>query len=232
MENLLSQLETTLQTSLLLSLGIAYLGGLLASLTPCIYPMIPITAGVISHSNLGGSKLRGFLLSLSYVAGMALTYALLGIFAAATGHFFGSVSTNPWTLIVVANLILLFALSMLDVFELPTVASSFTTKWQGVPGVFIAGISSALVAGPCTAPVLGVLLTYVASTQNLGTGGILLFSFSLGMGTLLLVIGTFSSFLAAIPRSGLWMVRIKKIMGLCMLILAEYFFIKAGTYLI
>ncbi len=232
MEHLFNQLDTTLQTSFLLSLGITYLGGLLASLTPCIYPMIPITAGVISHSNLGGSKVRGFVLSVSYVLGMALTYALLGVFAAATGHFFGSVNSNPWTLILVANLILLFALSMFDVFELPTFASSYAAKLQGIPGVFIAGISSALVAGPCTAPVLGVLLTYVASTQNIGTGGVMLFSFSLGMGTLLLAIGTFSSFLAAIPKSGAWMVRVKKIMGLCMLVLAQYFFIKAGTLFI
>ncbi len=232
MEHLLGQLETTLQTSLLLSLGIAYLGGLLASLTPCIYPMIPITAGVISHSNLGGSRTRGCLLSLGYVLGMAVTYAALGVFAAATGHLFGSVHANPWTLLLVGSLILAFALSMLDVFSVPTFSTSLSSRLRGIPGVFIAGISSALVAGPCTAPVLGVLLTYVASTRNLLTGGLLLFAFSVGMGTLLLAVGTFSSFLAAIPKSGVWMIRIKKSMGVLMLILAEYFFVKAGTFLI
>ncbi|WP_028583610.1 cytochrome c biogenesis protein CcdA [Desulfogranum mediterraneum] len=228
MESLLSQLETTLQTSLLLSLVIAYLGGLLASLTPCIYPMIPITAGVVGHSNVGGSRLRGFMLSLAYVFGMALTYAGLGVFAAATGRFFGTVNSHPLTFLIVGNIILLFGLAMLEVFSLPYLSHRFTLKSGGLIGVFAAGIVSALIAGPCTAPVLGVLLAYVATTQNILLGALLLFLFSLGMGTLLLAVGTFSSFLTAIPRSGNWMVRIKKAMGLVMIALAEYFFIKAG----
>lgn len=232
MESFISQLEISLQTSILLSMAIAYVGGLLASLTPCIYPMIPITAGVVGHSNIGGSKLRGFLLSLAYVFGMALTYAGLGIFAAATGRFFGTVNSHPVTFLVVGNIILLFGLGMLGVFSIPYLSHNITTKTKGVAGVFFAGILSALVAGPCTAPVLGVLLTYVASTQNIVTGGMLLFIFSLGMGTLLIAVGTFSSILTAIPKSGNWMNTIKIGMGIIMIILAEYFFIKAGTLLI
>ncbi len=116
MGHFLSQMEGYLQTSLLLSFVAAYLGGLLASLTPCVYPMIPITAGVITNSNLGGSKLRAFLLSLTYVTGMAVTYAGLGIFAAATGSFFGSINTSPWTFLIIGNIILLLGLGMLDVF--------------------------------------------------------------------------------------------------------------------
>jgi len=232
MESFISQLETSLQTSILLSMAIAYVGGLLASLTPCIYPMIPITAGVVGHSNIGGSKLRGFLLSLAYVFGMALTYAGLGIFAAATGRFFGTVNSHPVTFLVVGNLILLFGLGMLEVFSIPYLSHSKTTKTKGVAGVFVAGMLSALVAGPCTVPVLGVLLAYVASTQNILTGGSLLFIFSLGMGTLLIAVGTFSSILTAIPKSGNWMNTVKIGMGIIMIILAEYFFVKAGTLLI
>lgn len=96
-------------------------------------------------------------------------------------------------------------------------------------GIFLAGISSALVAGPCTTPVLGTLLAYTASSQNILLGGLLLFAFSLGMGALLLGVGTFSSFVTALPRSGPWLVTIKKILGLLMLGLAQYFFVKAGT---
>lgn len=228
MESFLAQLETAIGTSLSLSLVIAYLGGLLASLTPCIYPMIPITAGVIGHSNIGGSKSRGFLLSLIYVAGMAITYAGLGIFAAATGRFFGTVNTHPITFLVVGNLMLFFSLAMLEVFTLPYLAPDLTNKKKGVPGVFLAGILSALIAGPCTAPVLGVLLTYVATTRDIILGGLLLFVFSFGMGTILLGIGTFSGFMTAIPKSGTWMNKIKIAMGIVMLALAEYFFIKAG----
>ena len=229
MDLFLSQFDTYLQTSLFSSLVVAYFGGVLASLTPCVYPMIPITAGVIGHANVGGSKMRGFFLSLTYVLGMALTYASLGIFAASTGRFFCTVSTSPWTLLLVGNMILLFALSMLDVFHLPMITGRFAHKQMGITGIFVAGIVAALVAGPCTTPVLGTLLAYTASSKSLMMGGLLLFVFSLGMGALLLGVGTFSSFLAALPRSGAWMVNIKKTMGVLMLLLAEYFFIKAGA---
>jgi len=228
MEHFLSQMESYLQSSLLLSFVAAYIGGLLASLTPCVYPMIPITAGVIGNSNLGGSKLRGFLLSLTYVTGMAVTYAGLGIFAAATGSFFGSINTNPWTFLVIGNIILLLGLGMLDVVKLPTVAPQFSGKIKGIPGAFLIGIFSGFVAGPCTAPVLGVLLAYVASTRDMVMGGLLLFVFAFGMGAILLAVGTFSGLMASIPRSGGWMVTIKKTMGFLMVILAEYFLVKAG----
>lgn len=227
MDLFFTQFDSYLQTSLVASLAIAFLGGLLASLTPCVYPMIPITAGVIGHANVGGSKRRGFSLSLLYVTGMALTYAALGVFAAATGRFFGTVNSSPWTFLLVGNVILIFALIMLDVISLPTLAGG-KGRPIGWAGIFLAGISSALVAGPCTTPILGSLLAYTATTQSLIAGGLLLFTFSLGMGVLLLGVGTFSSMLAALPRSGRWMVGIKKTMGVLMLGVAQYFFIKAG----
>ena len=229
MDGMLFSAEATLPTSLLASLAAAFAGGLLASLTPCVYPMIPITAGVIAHANLGGSKLRGLWLSLIYVAGMALTYSTLGIFAAGTGRFFGMLNSNPWVYLLVGNLILLFALGMLDLFALPTFAGRVNSGQGGLGGIFLAGVGSALVAGPCTTPVLGTVLAYTAASKDLLLGGLLLFAFSLGLGTLLIGVGAFSSFLAAMPRSGPWMVRIKKIMGLLMLLLAQYFFVKAGT---
>jgi len=232
MEHFLSQMEGYLQTSLLLSFVAAYLGGLLASLTPCVYPMIPITAGVIGNSNLGGSKLRGFLLSLCYVTGMAITYAGLGIFAAATGRFFGTINTSPWTFMVIGNLILLLGLGMLDVFHFPSIVPKFSAKIKGAPGAFLVGILSGFVAGPCTAPVLGILLAYVASTRDVILGGLLLFVFAFGMGAILLAVGTFSGLMTSIPRSGIWMVKIKKTMGLLMVALAEYFLIKAGMMFI
>lgn len=232
MDHFLSNIESYLQTSLFFSFIAAYLGGVLASLTPCIYPMIPITAGVISHCNLGGSKLRSFLLSFFYITGMAVTYAGLGIFAATTGRFFGTINTNPWVFIAVGNIIVLLGLSMLEVFHIPSFAPQFQQKAMGIPSVFLIGMTSGLVAGPCTAPVLGVLLAYVASTQNMFLGGSLLFVFAFGMGAILLVVGTFSGVLATIPRSGQWMVKIKKILGGAMLVLAQYFFVRAGMMFI
>ncbi len=229
MDGLIFQLDILLQTSLVASLAAAFLGGLLASLTPCVYPMIPITAGVIGHANIGGSRLRGFWLSLMFVVGMSLTYAALGVFAAGTGRFFGAINSSPWIFLLVGNLVLLFALGMLDVFALPTLANNqFGQGVRGLGGVFLAGMGAALVAGPCTTPVLGTLLAYTAATGNMVQGGLLLFVFSLGMGAILLGIGAFSSFLAALPRSGGWMEKIKKGLGVFMLGLAQYFFIKAG----
>lgn len=230
MEISTGQIASQLPNSPLLSLAAAYGGGLLASLTPCVYPMIPITSGVIAHANVGGGKMRGALLSFVYVLGMALTYAALGVFAAATGSFFGQIGSSPWTFLVVGNLILLFALWMLDVFQLPSFFNTRTGALQGgFSGVFLAGISAAFIAGPCTTPILGALLAYTASSQNMLMGASLLFAFALGMGTLLMAVGFFSSFLAALPRSGAWMVGIKKAMGVLMLVMAEYFLVKAGT---
>ncbi len=206
----------------------AFLGGLLASLTPCVYPMIPITASYVGGSNLGGSKMRGFLLSVVYVTGIALTYAALGVFAAISGRFFGEINSNPYIFIVVGNIILVLGLSMLDLFSLPVFTPKASTGPRSAFGVLLVGIVSGFIAGPCTAPVLGVLLAFVASTSNIVFGGSLLFVFAFGMGALLIGVGTFSGFLATMPKSGMWMVKVKKGMGIMMIILAEYMFVKGG----
>lgn len=232
MEHFLNQIEIYLQSSILLSLAASYLGGVLVSMTPCLYPMIPITVGVIGSSNLNGSRLRGFLLSVCYVVGMAVTYTGLGLFAAASGRFFGTISTHPATLIIIGNILLLFALSMLDVFQLPYIGPKKTTRLKGFPGVFLIGLSSGMIIGPCTAPVLGSLLAYVGSTGNLVLGGTMLFTFALGMGSILLLVGTFAGILTSIPRSGKWMETIKKIIALLMIALAQYLFVQAGKMLL
>ena len=206
----------------------AFGGGVLASLTPCVYPMIPITAGYIGSSNIGGSKIRAFLLSLVYVAGVAVTYSAMGVFAALSGRFFGEINSSPWSFLLVGNIILLLALSMLDVFSLPVFTPKSRSNRGGLLATFGIGLSSGLIAGPCTAPVLGVLLAYVASTGNALLGGALLFVFAFGMGLLLIGVGTFSGLMAALPKSGNWMVHVKKGLGWLMLILAEYFLIQAG----
>lgn len=228
MDQLINGLQTYLQSSLTMAFVAALVGGLLASLTPCVYPMIPITVGYIGSSNLGGSRSRAFLLAVVYVSGIAVTYAAMGVFAALSGRLFGEFNSSPWSFLLVGNIILLLGLSMLDVFTLPV----FNPKGGGKKGNLLAtfglGLSSGLVAGPCTAPVLGVLLAYVASTGNAFLGGSLLFVFALGMGILLIVVGTFSGLMAAMPRSGNWMVHIKKGLGWLMIILAEYFLIQAG----
>lgn len=231
MEQLIGNIEIYLKASLAMSFVAAFLGGVLASFTPCVYPMIPITASSVGARNIGGTRLGGFLLSVVYVTGVAITYALMGILAATTGQLFGAINSNPWAFIFVANVIIVLGLAMLDVFTLPVIAPDFAPKAGGAAGILLVGMASGLVAGPCTAPILGVLLAYVAATGNILLGGGLLFVFAFGMGVLLIVVGTFSGVMAAMPRSGEWMNRLKKLVGLAMILMGEYFLVKAGQLL-
>lgn len=224
-------IESYLGGSPLAAIGAAFAGGILASLSPCIYPMIPIVSAYVGSRTAGEkTRARSFLLSLGYVVGMAAVYSLLGMVAALTGSFFGKISTSPWALVIVANILLLFALTILEVIPFPTWFSGrpMEPAAGGVVGALLIGASSGLVASPCTSPVLFGLLTFVATTHSAVYGGLLLFAFSMGMGILLILIGTFSGLAAALPKSGPWMVGVKKALGLLMIGLAEYYLIKAG----
>ncbi|MCP4255219.1 MAG: hypothetical protein GY775_17790, partial [Candidatus Scalindua sp.] len=169
MESFLQGLEGYLGSSPLLAFLAVFLGGVLTSFTPCIYPMIPITIAYIGGRS-GDSKLKGLSLSMFYVLGMAVTYSALGAFAALTGKFFGSSSTNPILYIVVANVFIFLGLSMLDVVTIPVpsfLAGKQTgNKGGGRLGAFLVGLLAGTVAAPCTAPVLGVVLTFVAAKQQ------------------------------------------------------------------
>lgn len=231
MESLMNGMEAWLGASIPLALVAAFAGGVLASLTPCVYPMIPIVSTYVGSKTIGEkSRLRSFSLSLSYVVGMALVYAALGMTAALTGRLFGEISTSALAHFLVANIIILLGLNIMEVIPLPRLPSFNPVKKerQGLLGALLVGAASGLVASPCTAPVMGVLLTWVGTRQEVFLGGSLLFVFSLGMGSLLIVVGTFSGVLAALPRSGKWMVGVKKVLGLIMLALGEYFLVRAG----
>lgn len=216
------------------ALAMVFAGGVAVSFTPCIYPIVPVTLGVIGARS-AGAPWRGFMLSSVYVLGMALTYATLGAFAALSGKLFGQVSASPWTHLLLANLCLLFGLSMLDVFQMPQFglnAGPAKRGPQGMLGVFLFGMVAGLVVGPCTAPVLGTLLVYVGTQQNLVYGFLLLLCFGYGIGFLLILLGTFTGLMASLPRSGLWMVRVKNGFGWVMVIVAEGLLIKTGELLI
>ncbi len=235
MQNLLDSLDTYLAAGSLLSYAAVYLGGLLVSFTPCVYPVLPITVGYIGGRSRG-ARGRGFFLSLAYVLGMAVTYAALGTIAAGSGRVFGQVAANPVTNIVVGNICILLALSLLDVFTLapPTLLSGNAAGKRpgGIVGAFAIGLTSGLVVGPCTAPVLGSLLVYVGVRGNVLFGTSLLFVFALGMGTLLLVVGTFTGLLANLPKSGRWTVAVRKGFGVLLILVGEYFLLEAGKLLL
>jgi thiol:disulfide interchange protein DsbD len=235
MQDFIANMDVYLQGAPLLALAAAFAAGLLTSFTPCVYPLIPVTVAVIGARSVG-TKTRALLLSLVYVLGLATVYAGLGAFAALSGQLFGQISTNKWTFLIVGNIFLLFGLAMLDVFTLQFTSLQKLSKPRkgpdGVLSVFFMGGVSALIAGPCTTPVLGTMLVFVAQGQNIVFGIAMLFVFSLGLGALLIIVGTFAGALSALPKSGGWMVGVKKIFGFLMIIIGEFFILKAGQLML
>jgi cytochrome c-type biogenesis protein len=240
MESIATNLETYLAGGSLLAFPAAFIAGLLISFTPCVYPVIPIQLGFIggqtaaaeNNGLTGGFSLAGFRLSVLFVVGMALVYAALGAFASLTGTLFGSWAASPWTYIIVGNVILILSLSMFDVFTIQ--APQFLSRWNpekkgnGNLSALLIGASSGLVVGPCTAPALGATLAYVGTQGDVFFGTMVLFVFALGMGALMIVLGTFSGAISMLPRSGGWMSKIKIGFGIGMLLIAQYLFVQAG----
>jgi len=231
MEQFLNNINSYLAQSPLLAYLAAFIGGVSTSFEPCIYTMIPITVAFIG-SKASGSKTKGLILSIFYVLGVATMYSALGAFAALSGKLFGQWSQSPWVYLLLANVFILLGLSMLGVFtfRFPAFLGRAHPKTQGKGffTIYILGIVSGLVAGPCTAAVLAALLAYVATRQNLIYGVSLLFTFSMGMGVLLILVGTFAGILVALPKPGPWMERVRKGIGLALILLGEYFLIQMG----
>jgi cytochrome c-type biogenesis protein len=229
-------LEAALREQPLLALAVLFGAGLATSFTPCVYPMIPITAGILG--GVGSSRRsRGqtVVLTLVYVLGLALTYSILGLLAGLSGTLFGTVSSNPWSLFIMGNLLLVFGLALLDVFTVN--APARLMAWSGrlaadsTAGVFALGATSGLVAAPCGAPAFAAVLTFVSTTRSALLGFLYLFVFSLGLSALLVGVGLFSGSLAALPRAGKWTVWIKRAGGVLLLLMAEYYIVRMGTVL-
>ena len=230
-------LAATLSHHPLIALVTLFGAGLVTSLTPCIYPMIPITAGILSGTTAGQpSRARSARLTLAYVTGLALFYAILGLIAGLSGSLFGTVSASPWARFAIGNLLLVFALAMLDV--IPITAPQRLMRWVAglgggsYPAVFLLGATSGIVAAPCGAPAFAAVLTWVATTRSGVLGFVYLFVFSLGMCTLLILVGLFSGTVARLPRAGAWMVWVKRLFALIMLAVAEYYLVQMGQLLI
>jgi thiol:disulfide interchange protein DsbD len=202
---------------------VAFLGGVAMSFTPCVYPLIPVSVGYIGAS-ASGSKIKGLFLSLSYVTGMALTYSLLGLAAVLTGTIFGRISSHPLAYLAAGLLIILFGLSMLDVFTLSLpIFKAPALKQKNYLGAFLLGLGSGLLVSPCLTPALGAILTYLATKKNLFYGALLLFSFAYGLGLIVILAGTFSGLLAGLPKSGKWMIYVKKACALVLIFAGVYF---------
>jgi cytochrome c-type biogenesis protein len=232
-----STLRETLSGNPALAIPLVFVGGVLTSFTPCIYPMIPITAAIVGGSQAttatASTRWRTVGLTLTYVVGLALVYSALGLFAGLTGTLFGSVSTNPWLYFVMANVLLIAAFAMLDVLPI-RVPSALLTRASNAgtagrySGALLMGAMSGLVAAPCSAPVMAAVLTWVTTTHSAALGFVYLFVFSLGMCTLLVAVGLSSGAMARLPRAGEWMLWIKRAFALVMLAVAEYYLVKGG----
>jgi thiol:disulfide interchange protein DsbD len=202
----------------------AFVGGFLTSLTPCVYPLIPITVSLFGARDENVSRTRAILLAAAYVGGIALTYTTLGLAFALTGRQFGTFMANPKVIVPIAILFLAMAASMFGAFDL-NLPSGLQQRLSSVGGrgffgAFAMGLVSGIIAAPCTGPVLASLLTYVATTRSILVGGSLLFTYALGMGLLFFAIAAFA---VSLPKSGAWMETVKSLFGVAMVVAALYY---------
>jgi thiol:disulfide interchange protein DsbD len=222
------QLKETIShtDSWILRLLVAFLLGLLLSLTPCIYPMIPITVGVLQSQ---GSKsiLRNFLLSCCYALGLGTTFSLMGLIAASSGDAFGSLMVDPIFVVCIVIFLLYFAGSLFGFYNLyiPRFMQnkSSVSKSGSALSIFIFGLVSGSVASPCLSPGLALILTMVATMANKLLGFLLLFAFGIGISTPLIIIGTFSGSINLLPRAGMWMLEIQKVFGFMLIGMCFYY---------
>ena len=200
--------------------------GLLLSLTPCVFPMIPILSGIIVGRGHKITHVHAFILSLAYVLGMAITYAIAGVAAGYSGNLISSALQTPWVLGGFAAIFVLLSLAMFGLYELqlPTALQSklsdTSNKLHGghLSGVFAMGALSAVIMGPCVAAPLAGALLYISQTHDAVLGGTALFVLALGMGAPLLLIGTSAG--ALLPKAGAWMEAVKRFFGVMMLAMA------------
>jgi len=209
----------------LISFLVIFLGGLGLNLTPCIYPLIPITIGFFVAQGTGSPR-RVFILSLFYVLGMAVTYSILGTLAALTGGLFGSALQNPLVLIFIACVLVGLSISMFGLFEIrmpPFLTRIAGKSSHGVFGALFMGLTVGILAAPCIGPFVIGLLSYVGERGNPVLGFWTFFVLALGLGTPFLFLGMLSGSLSKLPRSGQWMVWVRKIFGFVLLGMAVYF---------
>jgi thioredoxin:protein disulfide reductase len=213
------------QKNLAVIFFLVFAGGLALNLTPCVYPMIPIT---ISYFGGQAQGKKGSIVahSILYVIGMAVTYSILGVVAAMTGGLFGTALRYPSVLVGIALIMVLLALSMFDVYEfrMPQFLNRLAGSSQkGFAGTFLMGLTVGIVAAPCIGPFVLGLLTYVGNRGNAVLGFALFFVLALGMGVPFLILGMFSGSIRKLPRSGAWMIWVRKIFGFILLAMAVYF---------
>ncbi|MFO0565176.1 MAG: cytochrome c biogenesis protein CcdA [Polyangiaceae bacterium] len=201
----------------------ALAGGLLVSLTPCVYPMIAVTVSVFGAKQ-ASSRAQGMLLSLAFVLGIVAMFVPLGLVAGLTGGMFGAVLQSKWVIVAISVLFLAMAASMFGAFEF-TLPSGLTNRLAtvggiGMKGAFILGLVCGVIAAPCTGPVLTGILTWIAKTQSAALGALAMAAFAVGLGAPFFLVGAFA---VQLPKSGRWMVHVKSLLGIVLVVVALWF---------
>jgi len=202
-----------------------FIGGMALNLTPCVYPLIPITVSYFGGRS-GQSQGRLVAHGLSYLAGLAITNSTLGVIAAMTGGLMGAMLQNTWVLVGIAFVLLTFASSLFGFWELRLpqgLTQAASRSYTGYFGSLFMGLTLGIIAVPCIGPFILGLLTWIASVGSPGLGFIVFFSLSLGLGLPLFILALFSGRLEKLPRSGEWMIWVRKLMGWVLVGMAAYF---------
>ena len=217
-----SFVETLNDRNFLIILISFFLAGLLLSLTPCVLPMVPILSSIVISSN----KNHAIRYTLSYVAGVSATYIIFGIVASITGSFLSSSLQNIYFLLFNGFLFLIFALAMFDIFHFNISENNFLSNLlnkinkKNIIHIFFLGLFSALILSPCVAPPLAAAILYISQANDILLGGLSLFIMSIGMSVPLLLIGFSAN--RFLPKPGIWMVKVKKLIGFVLIGMSIY----------
>jgi len=213
------------KSGLLLSLIFVFIGGLALNLTPCVYPLIPITIGYFGGQSEGKTS-RLVMMGVLFVLGLALTYSVIGVVTALSGLIFGSLLQNTYVILFIALIFLVLSLSMFGVYEfkLPdSLVNKAGGAKSGLFGAFFMGLTMGIVAAPCIGPFVLGLVTYVAAKGDPFFGFILFFDLAVGLGVPYLLLAIFSGKIKKLPRAGEWMEAVKHIFGFLLIGMAIYF---------
>ncbi|HVO75738.1 MAG TPA: cytochrome c biogenesis protein CcdA [Ignavibacteriaceae bacterium] len=213
------------KNGLLLGIILVFLGGLALNLTPCVYPLIPITIGYFGGQAEGNTK-KLFILGALYIVGMSLTYSVIGVATALSGAIFGSLLQNTFVIIFIALIFVALSLSMFGLYEfnLPnTLVAKAGGAKGGYYGAFFMGLTMGIVAAPCIGPFVLGLVTYVAAKADPYFGFLMFFVLSLGLGLPYMILAVFSGKIKKLPKSGEWMNAVKHVFGFILLGMAVYF---------
>lgn len=213
-----------LRAGILLQLLLTMLGGLLLNLTPCVYPLIPITIGFFL-SQKEESSVKPWVLAAFYALGIVITYTALGATAALAGKLFGSALQSPWVVGTIVAVLLALAASMFGLWEfrVPAFVNNLSGGRRGPVGAWIMGLVVGLVAAPCVGPFVSGLLVYVGEKQDVGLGVALFFGLGLGLALPYLLLGIFTDSVDRLPNSGAWMLSVKQFFGVLLIAMAGYF---------